>query len=146
MTTDLGSSAYTSVSAQLFAKLTPALLNATIHNPLPTCFVHTGLPAGGHYAFSQQHESHSEKSIPGEKICSTDFYGRDLPAFRPEDTTVLVNKEPKTYAASCGGRHSKTKRLCGCGFRCVCVCLCMYIPIFTLCVNLSVLMYAASCR
>ncbi len=45
----------------------------------------------------------------------SDFYGRDLPAYRPEDKTVLVNKEAKTYAASCGGRHEKTKRLCGCG-------------------------------
>ena len=54
---------------------------------------------------------------PCAQHCSADYYGRDLPAYRPEDSTVLVNREPKTYAASCGGRHSKTMRLCGCGFR-----------------------------
>ena len=36
----LGSSAYTPVSKQLPAKLTPALFNVTIHNLLPTWFVH----------------------------------------------------------------------------------------------------------
>ena len=55
-------------------------------------------------------------AFPDYKQCSADFYGRDLPAYRPEDSTVLVNKQPKTYAASCGGRHEKTQRLCGCGF------------------------------
>ncbi|EKX36882.1 hypothetical protein GUITHDRAFT_116905 [Guillardia theta CCMP2712] len=55
-------------------------------------------------------------AFPSHKICSTDFYGRDLPAYRPEDLTVLVNKKPRTYSSSCGGKHEKTKRLCGCGF------------------------------
>ena len=58
-----------------------------------------------------------QAAFPEQKACSVDYYGRDLPAYRPEDSTVLVNKEPKTYAASCGGRHAKTRRLCGCGVR-----------------------------
>ena len=35
-----GSSAFTPISEQLLAKLTPASFNVTIHNPLPTWFVH----------------------------------------------------------------------------------------------------------
>ncbi len=30
---------------------------------------------------------------------------------------VLVNHMPRVYAASCGGKHSLTRRLCGCGQR-----------------------------
>jgi len=53
----------------------------------------------------------------GVNYCSETFFGRDLPAFRPSDATVLVNLMPRVYAASCGGKHSLTRRLCGCGRR-----------------------------
>ncbi|KAJ1495272.1 hypothetical protein T484DRAFT_1763381 [Baffinella frigidus] len=49
--------------------------------------------------------------------CNAMFYGRDLPAYRPGDATALVNKEPRTYSSSCGGKHEKTVRLCGCGYK-----------------------------
>jgi len=56
-------------------------------------------------------------AFPAARECSEGFYGRDLPAFRPEDSTLLVNQKPRVYAASCGGKHSKTRRVCACGFR-----------------------------
>jgi hypothetical protein len=30
---------------------------------------------------------------------------------------ILVNQKPRMFASSCGAKHEKTKRLCGCGPR-----------------------------
>ena len=35
-------------------------------------------------------------AFPEQTSCNALFYGRDLPAYRPEDRTALVNKEPRT--------------------------------------------------
>lgn len=57
-----------------------------------------------------------QAAFPSNTKCSDEVFGRDLPAYRPEDATVLVNQQPRTWTASCGHRHAKTQRLCGCGF------------------------------
>eukprot|EP00291_Cryptomonas_curvata_P003363 CAMPEP_0172179868 /NCGR_PEP_ID=MMETSP1050-20130122/16874_1 /TAXON_ID=233186 /ORGANISM="Cryptomonas curvata, Strain CCAP979/52" /LENGTH=371 /DNA_ID=CAMNT_0012852833 /DNA_START=1 /DNA_END=1114 /DNA_ORIENTATION=+ len=40
--------------------------------------------------------------------CQDSAWGRDLPAFRVHDSTLLVNAKPRGFAASCGSQHPMT--------------------------------------
>jgi len=55
-------------------------------------------------------------AFPERTRCSVGVYaGRDVPAYRPGDRTVLVNSEARAFPSSCSGWHNATQRVCGCG-------------------------------
>lgn len=55
-----------------------------------------------------------QAAYPGFKECSTLYFGRDLPAWRPSTDSILLNDRTESWAPSCGASHDLTKRPCGC--------------------------------